>query len=120
MKKQELVSNMVRCLQEYYSPMVMVKDSISLSYLKMNSQLKGKIFEFPNSKIIDDLNKLPCIQEKDELCLGLTVRLFEKGKLYILIVGEPDKDEWYGKGIAFSKNDIDSFSQSKFILPDTS
>jgi len=120
MKKEELVSIAVRCLQEYYSPMVMVKTSIDLMYLQLVSQLNAKIFTFQDSSKIDKLNQTSFIEERDDLCLGLTIRLFEKKNLFILIVGDPSKDEWYSKGVVLSKQSVLKKLKSKFRIPDTS
>jgi len=96
----------------------MISDSLDLTMIKVISYLGGARIMLDQKKM-DHLNTLPFVEEKDDLCFGLTVRLFEVNKTYIVVFGEPPKDEWYDKALVVDKHIVDQFLVSNFERPET-
>lgn len=118
MKKEELVSKLVEALQCYYSPVVMVGTAIFLTMLHAQKHFNSAILEM-NETRMKELENCPYIEEKDELCLGLTVRLYEHDGTYVILFGEPDTDKWFNKAYIVHKHKVDPFPVEDFERPDT-
>jgi len=118
LKKEEFVSKLVEALQCYYSPIVMVGESINLTMLKTLSYLNGARIQLDDAKM-KHLKTLSFIEERDDLCLGITVRLFLEKGTYIVVFGEPSKDTWYSKALVIHKHKVDAFPKADFKRPET-
>lgn len=118
MNKQELVSKIVEALRCYYSPMVMIGNSIDLAMIKAISYLGGGRMPLSQKKM-DHLNTQPYIEEVEDICFGLTIRLFEIEGTYVIVVGQPSKDEWYDKALVVHKQKVDAFPMKSFKRPET-
>ena len=121
MKKKEMLEIIVRCLHEYYSPIVTIREIIDLTMVRIMSQMDhSKIYPILGTVIDIMSEEVPYEQLRDDICLGLTVRLFDhdKSDVYLIIVGEPEKDEWYKRSLVVLKESMDKFESDEFKYPE--
>jgi len=98
--------------------MVKICDSLDLTMLKALSYFNGARIQLDDTKMKELENKT-YIEEKEDLCFGLTIRLYEVEGTYLIIFGQASKDEWYEFGLVIHKHKVDPFPVDDFERPET-
>ena len=84
MDKEDVVSKVIDTIRQYGPPQVTMEDSIDLTVTNVLAQKIGKPATVEAS-IIANANKYPNVEKTDEIVFGVTVKLFDVGRTFLVL-----------------------------------
>jgi len=88
-----------------------------MAMIRISSQIANCKITDINDNIKEEIDKrFKYIEDIDDICLGITSRLYDCKKFYLLLYGEPSKDEWYEKGLAISIIELANKDVKDFMI----
>lgn len=103
MKEEEFLEHMVDAMQCYWSPFLMVGESLRLTLANAFAQGFGTVIDLTQSDEIK-FGTMAYKENRDDITFGLVMRLLDWTPTHLLlIIGDPTTKEWYSKGMLIDR-----------------